>query len=314
MRSSGAQSMEASTDHVTGLVFDIQRFSVHDGPGIRTIVFFKSCPLRCLWCSNPESQRSEPELLYSISRCLRCGQCVSVCPELALRLGDDGVVIDEPRCTACGKCAAACPAQAMRIAGCTMRVEEVMAAVERDRIFYQHSGGGMTLSGGEPLSQPEFAVALLRAARERGIHSAVETAGWATPATLRTVLSEADLILYDIKHMDSAKHLASTGCPNERILQNARLASTLGVEMVARTPVIPGFNDNADDLAAIAAFALELGASEMHLLPYHKYGVPKYAQLRRKYELRDRPVPGEKDMQRLVRELELLGLPIRIGG
>lgn len=325
MRLSDAQSTEASAkelvarvetgdDKLVGLIFDIQRFSVHDGPGIRTIVFLKSCPLHCVWCSNPESQRPEPEILYAVSRCLRCGECVSVCPRQALRLNGTGVVIDATECTACADCVASCPARAIRMAGRLTSVEEVLAEVERDRIFYQHSGGGMTLSGGEPLSQPEFALALLRGARARDIHSAVETAGWGESAEVRQVLRETDLVLFDVKHMDSARHVAATGVPNQRILLNAELASQLGVPMTIRTPVVPGFNDSIDDIMSIGRFAIRLGVRDMHLLPYHKYGVPKYASLRREYQLGDVLVPSREQMQALAQALESLGLSVRIGG
>jgi len=301
-------------DKVAGQVFDIQRFGVHDGPGIRTIVFFKACPLHCAWCSNPESQRPEPELLYTVSRCLCCGQCVAACPRQALRLDESCVVVDETACVPCDVCAAVCPARAMRIAGRLMSVDKVLAEVERDRVFYQHSAGGMTLSGGEPLSQPDFAVALLRGARERGIHTAVETSGWAEPPDASRVLTETDLILYDVKHMDSARHQAATGVPNERILRNAELASRLDVEMAVRTPVIPGFNDNSSDILAIGRFALRLGIADMHLLPYHRYGVSKYGSLRRKYGFGDAPVLAQEHLQALAPVLESLGLCVRIGG
>jgi pyruvate formate lyase activating enzyme len=325
MRSSGAQSTGASAgqvlerigrpdDKLAGLVFDIQRFSVHDGPGIRTIVFFKACPLQCAWCSNPESQCPEHELLYTVSRCLCCGQCAAACPRQALRLDESGVVVDETACVPCDACAAVCPARAMRIAGRLMSVEEVLAEVERDRIFYEHSAGGMTLSGGEPLSQPGFAVALLRGARQGGIHTAVETSGWAEPTDVNRVLIETDLILFDVKHMDSARHLAATRVPNQRILRNAELASRLDVEMAIRTPVIPGFNDNPNDILAIGKFALRLGIAGMHLLPYHKYGVPKYGSLRREYEFGDASLPAQEHLQALAQALESLGLCVRIGG
>jgi pyruvate formate lyase activating enzyme len=325
MRSSAAPRTRASADvapHVkegsgveaTGVVFDIQRFSVHDGPGIRTIVFLKSCALRCLWCSNPESQRIGPELMYSASSCLRCGTCVGVCARRALRLTEGGIEVDNSRCTVCGDCAAVCPGRALRVSGRSMTVDQVLAEVERDHVFYAHSGGGMTLSGGEPLLQPDFATGVLHEARNRGIHSAVETAGSADATVVKQVLGSADLILYDIKHMNSEKHLAGTGAPNELILQSARVASALGVPMVIRTPVIPGFNDQPAEIAAIGRFALSLGLREMHLLPYHRYGVPKYAGLRRRYEIPDLRPPSPEHLEGLRRELADLGLDVHLGG
>jgi pyruvate formate lyase activating enzyme len=298
----------------SGIVFDIQRFSVHDGPGIRTTVFFKSCPLRCAWCSNPESQRAGPELVHARSRCIRCGTCVSVCPTGALRLTASGIAVDRSNCLACDECSHACPTRAMRIAGRSWSVEEILAQVSRDAIFYRHSGGGMTLSGGEPLCQPDFSVALLRRARAMGFHTAVETAGWAGPRTVRRVLGEADLILYDVKHLDPARHLAGTGRTNERIVQNARLAAETGVDMVVRVPVIPGFNDNVDDILAIGRFTVELGLSGIHLLPYHRYGAPKYGGLGRKFRMADASPPSRERMAAFRVALAALGLRSHIGG
>ena len=299
---------------VTGTVFDIQRFSVHDGPGIRTLVFLKSCPLRCRWCSNPESQRVGPDLLHVVSRCLRCGRCVAACPTGALRLTEPGIEVDDAGCTMCGVCADVCPARAMGIAGREMSVQDVLSQVERDRLFYEHSGGGMTLSGGEPLLQPDFALALLKCARTRGIHTAVETTGCTDPATGMRVLSKTDLILYDIKHLDEATHRAGTGVTNRAILQNAELASQLGISMIVRTPVIPGFNDDPHDILAIGRFALKLGLTQMHLLTYHRYGASKYASLRRTYVLTDLAPPGKEHLDALRVGLESLGLRVRIGG
>jgi pyruvate formate lyase activating enzyme len=189
-----------------------------------------------------------------------------------------------------------------------------MAEVARDAAFYEHSGGGMTLSGGEPLCQPDFSVALLLRARALGFHTAIETAGWATTGTARRVLGEADLILYDIKHMDPDKHLAGTGKSNHRILQNARAAASLGVDMVVRVPVIPGFNANQADIRAIGRFTVELGLTEIHLLPYHRYGVPKYAGLGRDYAMRDAGPLANEQVDSFVDALEPLGLSVRIGG
>ncbi len=321
MRSSDAPSTAASTGQgesaptkVSGIVFDIQRFSVHDGPGIRTVVFLKGCPLRCRWCSNPESQCATSELLYTAARCLRCGQCTARCPESALSLTDSGIMVDRSQCTLCGQCVAGCPGKALRIAGRLATVDEVLAEVERDRVFYRHSGGGMTLSGGEPLSQADFALALLMAARAAGLSTAVETAGQADPCTVRRVLGATDLILYDVKHMDPHKHRLWTGVTNKDILQNAELASQLGVQMIVRTPVIPGFNDDPSDIVAIGRFALGLGLNQMHLLPYHSYGAGKYASLGRAYALGDVAAPSADRMEILRSALQSLGLQVRVGG
>jgi pyruvate formate lyase activating enzyme len=308
----GCAGVNAETEE--GDIFDIQRFSVNDGPGIRTIVFFKSCPLQCLWCSNPESQLPFPELLYSRTRCLDCDVCISVCSTGALAQDEAGIAVDHDKCDACGRCVAVCPGGALRIAGHRTSVECVLAEVLRDRIFYDHSGGGMTLSGGEPLMQPEFALALLRRARQIGIHTAVETCGSTSAEVIRRVLSQADLILYDIKHMDSAKHRAGIGKSNGSILRNARLAASLGVEMIARVPVIPGFNDSLDEILAIGRFARDIGLSELHLLLYHRYGVSKYSGLGRTYALTETASPSESEIQTLRTELQALGLRVRVGG
>lgn len=299
---------------VSGTVYDIQRFSINDGPGIRTIVFFKGCPLRCLWCSNPESQRGMPELLYSEARCIRCGECVPACPDLALALAENGVTVSRARCSACEKCSAVCPSSALRISGKRMNIAEVLNTVARDDIFYKHSRGGMTLSGGEPLTQPDFALGLLRGARARGIPTAIETTGYASAEVVERVLGAADLILYDIKHMNPAKHLWGTGVRNERILDNARLAASLGVRMIIRAPVIPEFNDAPEDVLAIGRFTQELGLGELHLLPYHRFGVPKYAALQREYPLPDTPLPSDEEIESLRCSLQALGLQVRIGG
>jgi pyruvate formate lyase activating enzyme len=299
---------------LSGVVFDIQRFSTHDGPGIRTTVFLKSCPLRCDWCSNPESQRAEPELIHTSARCIRCGTCVPACPVGALELTGAGIVVDRSRCQVCDVCSRACPTGALRVASRRLNIEDVLAEVARDAVFYEHSGGGMTLSGGEPLCQPDFSVGLLHRARALGFHTAIETAGWATPDTVRRVLGDADLILYDVKHMDPDKHLGSTGKTNHRILQNARTAASLGVAMIVRVPVIPGFNANLDDIRAIGRFTVELGLTEMHLLPYHRYGRPKYASLGFDYSLPDAEPLANEQMEPFRAALEPLGLSVRIGG
>ena len=202
----------------------------------------------------------------------------------------------------------------MDVAGHRWSVEQVLAEVARDRVFYGHSGGGLTLSGGEPLCQPDFSVALLRRARAMGLHTAVETAGWGDPDVVRRVLGQTDLILYDVKHMDADRHLAGTGRTNEGILRNATLAAGLDVDMAVRVPVIPGFNDGLDDILDIARFTVEMGLSEIHLLPYHGYGAPKYVSLGREYGMVDVEPPTHERMDSLREALERLGLRVRVGG
>jgi pyruvate formate lyase activating enzyme len=289
--------MDPST--VFGNIFDIQRFSIHDGPGIRTTVFLKGCPARCPWCSNPESQCASPQLFYSRSRCLLCGRCVGACPEQALSLQADAVAIDRTSCVPCDECSRVCPSGAMRLVGRSTTAADVLAEVERDRVFYEHSGGGMTVSGGEPLAQPEFTLALLEGARARGLHSAVETAGLAEPELIERVLGKTDLILFDIKQMDSESHKSIVGEDDAVVLGNARLAARLGVPMIVRVPVIPGFNDQPHQIGAIAEFACSLGVTDLHLLPYHAYGVPKYASLGRRYEMPETVPPTQAHLEAL---------------
>ena len=297
-----------------GEVFDLQRYSLHDGPGIRTIVFLKGCPLQCTWCSNPESQRSQPELIYSEANCLDCGECIPVCQVGAIQSAEHGVRIDREKCTGCDACSAVCPTSALRLYGSTMSVDQVLAEVARDREFYEHSGGGMTLSGGEPLAQPDFSLALLRGAREMGIHTAVETTGLARAETAEQVLGEADLILYDIKHLDPGRHREGTGVSSSRILANARRMARLGFPMIFRVPIIPGYNDHPDTVQAIARFGAELGLKELHLLPYHKYGTPKYTGLGRDYPLQDLEAPTAEVMESLKGIVEAEGLQVQVGG
>ncbi len=274
-----------------GMVFNVQKYSVHDGPGIRTIVFLKGCGLSCRWCSNPESQRREPELAFNAGRCLgvsKCGHCIVACPHGSITLGeDDKLKIDRTHCAGCHlPCAAACPAQGLLVYGKERTVDDVLNVVEQDMAFYARSGGGMTLSGGEPLLQGEFAVALLREARARRIKTAVETCGMVSPETIREAAPYLNYVLFDIKHMDSAVHEEQTGLPNKRILENFRILAEEfpDLPILARTPVIPGFNDTEEAIAAIAEFIKPYERVEYEMLPYHRLGTQKYHFL-------DRPVP-----------------------
>jgi len=273
------------------MVFNVQKYSVHDGPGIRTIVFLKGCSLSCRWCSNPESQQREPELAFNAGRCLgvsKCGHCIVACPYGSITLGDDDKLrINRSHCTSCHMpCAAACPAQGLLVYGKQRTVDDVLNVVEQDMAFYARSGGGLTLSGGEPLLQGEFAVALLREARARRIKTAVETCGMVSADTVRAAAEYLNYVLFDIKHMDSAKHEAQTGLPNRRILENFRILAEEfpNLPILARTPIIPGFNDSEESVAAIAEFLKPYERVEYEMLPYHRLGTQKYQFL-------DRPVP-----------------------
>lgn len=256
---------------IKGRIFDIQRFSVHDGGGIRTIVFLKGCPLRCKWCCNPEGQH------YDIEK---------------MTLG--------------GK---------EKIVGRDVTVGEIIDVIERDRVYYRRSGGGLTLSGGECLAQPDFAVALLKAAKERGINTAIESTGFADFSVISRYLPYLDLYLMDIKHMNSAKHKEFTSQPNEKILENARKITNAGTRLIVRTPVIPTFNDTKEEIAAIAEFARSLrGVKEMHILPYHRIGMDKYKGLGREYSLTGIEQPSKELMNELLEVVESYGLKGQIGG
>jgi len=275
-----------------GLVFNIQKFSLHDGPGIRTIVFLKGCPLACMWCSNPEGQSASPELMLSCDRCIdseECDRCIAVCLDHVISQDDDGqVTIDRSSCDGCGDCAYVCPSRALEVSGEWVGVDDVVRIVEEDEAFYARSGGGLTVSGGEPLAQGAFVRALLEVARSRGIDTAVETSGLCNWKTMRGVAPLTDRIFFDIKCLDDEKHEQVTGVSNRKILDNFRkLRSELPeVEVVVRTPVIPGVNDSEADIRAIAEFVDDAGgASAYELLPYHGFGEPKYAKLGKHYRL-----------------------------
>lgn len=265
---------------LTGRVFDVQRFSLHDGPGIRTVVFFKGCPLRCAWCANPESQRAEPEIAWFESRCALCGRCAEACPSGAITMVGGRPLTDRRLCAACAECAAACARGARRLLGYETTVDEVMDEVRRDAVFYRRSGGGVTFSGGEPLSQPDLLLECLRRCRRWGYDTTVETCGQARWEDLRAAAEVADLFLYDLKQLDSARHRALTGQGNELIVGNLERLLDMGAAVVARVPVVPGANDDRESLGALAGFvARHSGISRVELLPCHQLGLHKYEAL-----------------------------------
>ncbi|HHX44114.1 MAG TPA: glycyl-radical enzyme activating protein [Chloroflexi bacterium] len=295
-----------------GLISDIQRFSIHDGPGIRTTVFFKGCNLRCFWCHNPETLALRPELQLYLDRCIGCGACFQACPHGAHVLEDGVHRFLCERCQGCGACAETCFAQALVLVGEWKTVDEVLTEVLRDRAFYETSGGGVTLSGGEPLLQPEFAVALLTACREEGLHTAIETAAQLPWERIAAVLPVTDLVMMDVKLLDPERHQAATGADNARILANARRLGAAGVPLIVRTPIVPGVNDTAEDVTAIAAFAAELPSLLYYeLLPFHPMAASKYDSLGMDYRARDLKTPPKERMEALAAAARTAGITVQ---
>lgn len=301
----------------TGIVFNIQHYSIHDGPGIRTTVFLNGCPLRCQWCQNPESQTIQPQLFYYREKCTGCGECVQACPQGAITMAGKLSITNRDLCKGHGNCTQVCRNEARNLMGKQVTVQEVFAEVAGDAIFYESSGGGVTLSGGDPTFQGKFTASVLSLCKEASFHTAIETCGFTSWANLQEILEYTDLVLYDIKHMDSWEHEKGTGVANELILNNAkRIYHEAGKPMWVRIPIIPGFNDSKSNVEATAKFvAREMGRDvKVHLLPYHRMGETKYARL----EKSDRSIliqpPTVQKMEQLLSIVESLGLEGQIGG
>jgi pyruvate formate lyase activating enzyme len=301
---------------IKGLIFNIQRYSIHDGPGIRTLVFMKGCPLRCLWCDNPEGQLMHPEILFSKARCIKCWKCVDACPVNAIAKQRDTIKIDRKTCNNCRKCAEICYAEAIRIAGKWVTVEEVLNEIKKDTVFYEVSHGGITVGGGEPTMQTEFVTQLLKACKEHGINTAIETCGYTKWKNLQKMLKYLDLIFYDIKHMDSEKHQILTGKPNELILENLKKLSRETVPIIIRIPLVPGYNDQEENIKSTANFVRKLGDNivRVEILPYHRLGIAKYKQLGREYQLNDVKPLSKEQLQDVANIIEAYDLEVQIGG
>lgn len=306
---------EEHSDAVRGVIYDIKRYAIHDGPGIRSTVFLKGCPLRCDWCQNPEGQDPLPQMSLREGRCLRCGACAGVCAVEEGPILFDSTEAVRVHCVRCGACADACPSGARTIAGREVSVSELASELEKDRIFYDESGGGVTFSGGEPLLQADFLGACLQVSREREYHTAVDTCGYAQPEVLLNVATLADLFLYDLKLMDPARHLQHTGVSNDLILSNLEMLCSRGHTTWVRFPLIPGVNDDEANLAALVDFVGSLdGGPPVHVLPYHRIGSDKYDRLGVTYRLGGIRPPTAEQTAGVAKRLEASGLTVRIGG
>jgi pyruvate formate lyase activating enzyme len=296
------------------MVFNVMRFSIHDGPGIRTTVFLKGCALRCPWCHNPESLSPRPELLYRADRCLLCGECVDECEQEAVRRVGTAIVTDADSCIRCGRCAEVCPTEAREWIGRTMSVQEVMQEVLQDVPFYTQSGGGLTVSGGEPFFQGEFLVELLSAAKRQRIHTAVDTTGSTSSELLARVARVADLFLYDIKCIDEVRHRELTGASNAPILENLRNLLAEGADVIVRVPVIPGANNSPEDVAALGAFLTSVRRPPpVHLLPYHRLALVKYGRLGGRSRMKETEPMSPDALGLIAQALRQRGLSVEIG-
>jgi len=311
--------MTVETGRGAVLVTNIQRYSLNDGPGIRTTVFLKGCPLRCYWCHNPECIHPYADLQFIKQKCTACGLCVAICPEHVVATPDEvkaGIPkIDREKCTLCMKCVKMCKYGALVQVGKLLTVEEVLAEVVRDRVFYMNSGGGLTVSGGEPMFHPGFTLELLKRAQEEGVNTCLDTCGYADWNDLGRILDYVDIVLYDIKHMDSQKHKEGTGVRNELILENAERTARK-TKMIIRIPVVPGFNDSEENMKEVARFARSLGKNMLRcdLLPFHNWASSKYESLGWKYACANMEFLSTEAVKPFEEIFKSYGLPTSIGG
>ncbi|UCC40605.1 MAG: glycyl-radical enzyme activating protein [Candidatus Aminicenantes bacterium] len=299
-----------------GLIFDIKRYAIHDGPGIRTTVFFKGCPLRCPWCHNPEGQESEPEIMVRPERCAEsCQECISLCPQGAISKNGDFIVVDPFKCDFCAKCMEACVYEAIDIIGREVEVRDVVDEMEKDRIFFDESGGGISLSGGEPLMQLEFLEALLSEFKKKKIRTTVDTCGYAPFDALDRIRENVDLFLYDIKIMDDRKHKEYTGISNQIIIDNLEKLSKKGANIAIRIPIIPGINDDEENIRSITEFLISLNhIKRINLLPFHRGGIEKYKRLGKEIQANTVQPPSSEKIERIKKMLEDSGFSVKTGG
>ncbi|NIN00298.1 MAG: glycyl-radical enzyme activating protein [candidate division Zixibacteria bacterium] len=300
----------------TGVVFDIKRYAIHDGPGIRTTVFFKGCLLDCPWCHNPEGKAKEKEFMWWQEKCIKCGDCQSACPKGAISFSNDSLLLNKAKCDLCGACADACHSEALKLVGQKVTVDQVMREIQKDVAFYDESGGGVTLSGGEPLLQPDFSYSLLKACKELGIHTAVDTCGHTDSEILLRISRHVDLFLYDLKVIDDDKHRKFTGVSNSLIVKNLKKLSDSGQQIIVRFPLVPGVNDSQKDIHELGEFVSSLkGVRELNILPYHKGGAEKSKRLRGSANpFFSNHSRSAEMLSQIQKKLKGFGLKIQIGG
>lgn len=300
----------------TPFIFDIKRYAINDGPGIRIVIFMKGCNLNCAWCHNPESISARQEKMYASTKCIGCGTCVAACPDKAIALTPEGIITDAERCNLCGKCAEACPAKAIEMSGKLMSVAEIMNEIEKERVFFDQSGGGVTFSGGEPLLHHEFLIQLLDECGRRKIHRAVDTAGFANTEILLEVAKRTDLFLFDLKMMDSEKHRKWMGVPNEKIRENLKILAETGANINIRIPLVGRVNNDEENMKATARFVAELSGEKkvVNLLPYHKIAQAKYQKLGRPDDFRLLEEPTKEAQLRALNIFQKYGIMASIGG
>lgn len=297
-----------------GMIMNIQKYSVHDGPGIRTTVFLKGCPLNCWWCHNPESQNIDFQIMYFKDRCTGCGICEKRCPENAIKIKDGKAIIDHEICTLCGKCEDFCPNEARKFVGKYMTTTELMKEIKKDEIFYEESGGGVTFSGGEPLVQIDFLQNMLKLCKEEEIHTTVDTSGYSKWENIEKIIDHTDLFLYDIKIMDDYRHNKYMGVSNKVILENLKRLSQAESNIYVRIPIIKGVNDDIENIQSTIEFLKDINILQVNLLPYHKMGMEKYDRLSMDYRLTGDEKPSEEVMNSLLKKFKILNKRIKIGG
>lgn len=298
------------------LIFDIRRYSINDGPGIRITIFMKGCPLKCKWCHNPESQSSKVQKLYTASKCIGAQDCINICPEDALTLTSDGIITDGEKCTLCGLCADACPTKAIEMSGKMYTPEDLLSIIEKERVHIEQSGGGVTFSGGEPLMHPEFLIKMLQECGKKGLHRAVDTCGFADTKTLLEVAQYTDLFLFDLKLMDPEKHKYWTDVNNQLILKNLVVLAKTGASINIRVPFIKNVNTDESEISKMAEFVARLPGKKpmINLLPYHNIASGKYKKLEIEYNSDEMDEPSEKEIQRAIEIFNSFHFEVEIGG